>query len=92
MKLIRTSVYLSQFRLNIRYKPDKNHIIPDALSRLPTTNRMPSDKDDVLDIENFHIAMIDPKDDFTYVYQNDLIALSNDFKKRLQKKYRTNSA
>ena len=44
---------------------------------------MSSDKNDVLNIENFHIVMIDSKNDFTYVYQSDLIAISDDFKKRL---------
>ena len=91
MKLIRASAYLSQFRLDIRYKSDKEHIISNAFNRLFITNRMFSDKNNVLNIENFHIVMIDSKNDFTYVYQNDLIVVSNDFKKRLQKNYRTNS-
>ena len=52
---------------------------------------MSSDKNDVLNIENFHTIMINSKNDFTYVYQNDLIVVSNDFKKRLQVVYRKNS-
>jgi len=34
LRLIRASQYLSQFELDIRYKPGKTHIVPDALSRL----------------------------------------------------------
>lgn len=34
MGLIRASQYLSQFRLDVRYIPGRQHIVPDALSRL----------------------------------------------------------
>ena len=36
--LLRASQFLQQFRLDFRYKPGKEHIIPDALSRLTNTN------------------------------------------------------
>ena len=35
LRHVRSSEYLSRFRLDIRYKPGKSNIIPDALSRLP---------------------------------------------------------
>ena len=38
MRLIRASQFLRQFRLNIRYKPSKDHIVLDALSRLASAN------------------------------------------------------
>ena len=90
MKLIRASIYFFQFRLNIRYKLNKKHIILNFFNRLFITNRMFSDKNDVLNIENFHTIMINSENNFTYVYQNDLIVVSNDFKKRLQVDYRKN--
>ena len=34
LRLIRASQYLSQFRLDIQHKPGKEHVVPDALSRL----------------------------------------------------------
>ena len=68
MKLIRTSIYFFQFRLNIRYKSNKKHIISNVFNRLLITNRMSSDKNDVLNIENFHTIMINSENDFTYVY------------------------
>ena len=40
-RLTRASQYLSQFRLDIRYKPGKQHVVPDALSRLPTVQPIP---------------------------------------------------
>ena len=38
-RLIRASIYLSQFRLNVKYRPGKKHVIPDVLSRLFSGNR-----------------------------------------------------
>lgn len=34
LRLIRASKYLQRFRLDVRYKPGKSNIVPDALSRL----------------------------------------------------------
>ena len=88
MKLIRVSIYLSQFRLNVRYKLDKSHIIFDALSRLSINNCMFNDKNDVLDIENFHEDMIDSKNDVIYAYNSDLITMSKNFKLKFRQDYR----
>ena len=38
LRLIRASQFLQQFRLDVRHKPGKEHIIPDVLSRLASTN------------------------------------------------------
>ena len=89
MKLIRASVYLSQFRLDVRYKFDKSHIIFDAFSRLSISNCMSSDKDDVLDIENFHENMIDSENDVIYVYNSDLVAMFENFKLKLRQDYQS---
>ena len=88
MKLIRVSIYLSQFRLNVRYKLDKSHIISDAFNRLSINNCMLSDKNDVLDIENFHEDMINSKNDVIYVYNSDLIAMSKNFMLKFRQDYR----
>lgn len=34
LHLIRASQYLSQFQIDVRYRPRRNHIVPDALCRL----------------------------------------------------------
>ena len=38
LRLVRTSQFLQQFKLKVRHKPGKKHIIPDALSRLASSN------------------------------------------------------
>ncbi len=38
LRLVRASQFLQQFKLDIRHKPGKEHIIPDALSHLASTN------------------------------------------------------
>ncbi len=38
LRLVRASQFLQQFKLDVRHKPGKEHIIPDALSRLASTN------------------------------------------------------
>ena len=38
-RLIRASQFLKQFNLNISYKPGKEYIVPDALSRLASLNK-----------------------------------------------------
>ena len=35
LRLVRSSEYLQRFRLDIRHRPGKTNVIPDALSRLP---------------------------------------------------------
>ena len=88
IKLIRVFVYLSQFKLNIRYKLSKFYIILDALSRLFITNRIFIDKDNVLNIENFHDNIINSKDNYIYAYNYKFIVIFLNFKKKLQKNYR----
>ena len=46
LRLVRASDYVQRFRLDIRHKPGKLHIVPDALSRLETTNVDTSMKED----------------------------------------------
>ena len=38
LRLVRASQFLQQFKLNVRHKSGKEHIIPDALSRLANSN------------------------------------------------------
>ncbi len=41
LRLIRASEYLQRFRLDVRYKPGKSNIVPDALSRLASREYRP---------------------------------------------------
>ena len=38
LQLVRASQFLQQFKLDVRHKPGKEHIIPDALSQLASAN------------------------------------------------------
>ena len=40
LRLVRVSQFLRQFHLIVRHKPGKEHIIPDALSRLASANNL----------------------------------------------------
>ena len=84
IKLIRVSIYLSQFWLNVRYKSKKSHIILDAFNHLSTRNIIFNDKNNVLDIENFHNDMINSKNNDIYVFNKNLITIFDDFKRRLK--------
>lgn len=41
LRLVRASQFLQQFRLDVCHKPGKEHIVPDALSRLASANKYP---------------------------------------------------
>lgn len=79
VRLVRASQFLSQFRLDIRHKPGKEHIIPDALSRLASANTG-SLKDDFNEL------------DALYVYNATLIGISNSFRDQIVKGYTTDPA
>lgn len=49
LRLVRASQFLQQFKLNVRHKPGKEHIVPDALSRLASTSRHPDPEHSELD-------------------------------------------
>ena len=76
VKLIRASQFLRQFNLNVKYKPEKKHIISDALSRFVNLNfdkNISSDHfelDALYDIIFFIITLIKMKQSFhdKYIY------------------------
>lgn len=87
LRLVRASTYLSQFNLDIKYRPGKDHIIPDALSRLSSGCGLARQTSDALDIDidSYHSSMTDPSDPIndSYAYQGSLIAMSDEFKQRV---------
>ena len=82
LKLIKTSTYLSQFRLDVRHRSGKSNIIADALSRLPSKT---SSKNNSLDIN-----AKDSDRDQIYVYASTLVEIFDKFRKILKKKYAKN--
>ncbi len=76
LRLVRADMYLSQFDLNIRHKSDRDHVIPNALSRLPSFEDFKENSnDDIL------------KDIKTYV--ETMMKMSSTFKNRLMRAYET---
>lgn len=80
LRLVRASTYLPQFRLDVRHKPGKQHIVPDALSRLQSSagtiarTSDPSQSEGILDMA-YHVTLVE---------------MSEDFKTRLKDAYRKN--
>jgi hypothetical protein len=63
LRLIRASQYLSQFDLDVRYRPGRIHLVPDALSRLlhgmEIANKEKPD-DNVLDnVGSYHLTLVE---------------------------------
>ena len=74
LRLIRASTYLSEFQLLIRHKAGRDHVIPDALSRLPAVLDKPAIKQDTA-VE-------------TQVYNGTIVELSSTFRARLLEAYK----
>ena len=72
LRLMRISIYLSQFRLNVKHRSDKKHVISDALSRLFFDNEQINQQfssEDVLNLNIFHDDIVDSSIDHdVYVF------------------------
>jgi hypothetical protein len=83
LKLIRASIYLSQFRVEIRHRSDKSNIVLDALSRLSTKSLSAFDS---LDLRNLNIVVKDSSNS-NFVESETLTVISNEFKQKLIQNY-----
>ena len=83
LRLVRASIYLSQFRFDIRYRSDKRHVIPDALFRLSADRSFLNDGEN-LKLKSYHSNMTDSfVNDQCFAYHDALISMSPDFHKQL---------
>ena len=82
LRLVRASQYLQRFELDVRHKPGKSNVIPDALSRLSSTNdsNVPPEHSE---LDALHV---------TYAYTTTLVEMSDDFKQRIVEGYDTDPA
>ena len=66
LRLIRASEYLQRFRLDIRYKPGKINIVPDALSRLASREYRPESEAvlDVLTVKCFPVSLVEVSSEY----------------------------
>ena len=85
---MRTFIYLSQFRLNIKYRSNKKHVISNALSRLffdnesTTLNR--NNLNNVLDLNNYFCNVLNSSNDSNcYVFQKSFINIFEKFRKQI---------
>ena len=74
LRLVRASDYIQRFRLDIRHKPGRLHVVPDALSRLATTNEDPT-------MQNKDEGELD------VLFTTSLVELSQDFRDLLADQY-----
>ena len=87
LRLVRASIYLFQFRLDIRYRPDKRHVIFDALFKL-STDRSFLNNDENLKLKSYHSNMTDPfVNDQCFAYHDALISMFSNFHKQLVDDY-----
>ena len=76
LRLVRAFQYIQRFELDVRHKPEKRNVIPDALSRLASINNQSE--------PSGHVEL-----DMLYVYTATLVEINNDFKRRIIKGYRS---
>ena len=77
MRLVRAAQYLSQFDLDVRWKPGRQHIVPDALSRLPTKQSPQETEDALADLDEGH------------VFHATIAEMSEDFRSAIKDGYKT---
>jgi hypothetical protein len=83
LRLVRASAFLSQFDLDVRFRPGKEHVVPDALSRLPQQDNSAQGLDEFLDTQVSSTEVHEP----VYAYNATLVEMSTDFRKALQNGY-----
>ena len=82
LRLIKTSQYLSQFKLNVRHKPDKQHIVLDILFKLMSD--LTIEKDIPISEKNTL--------DEVYTFNKFLIKMTSEYKKDLRFAYLSKSS
>ena len=91
LRLIRIFIYFFQFRLNIRHKSNKNHVIFDVLSRFFFSNDRVDNQfnlENALNFNFFHENVIDSSNNSNiYVFQKFLIVMFDVFRKQILKNY-----
>ena len=80
---MKASIYLFQFRFDIRYRFDKRHVIFDVFFKL-STNRFFLNDDENLKLKSYHFNITDFfVNDQCFVYHDVLISMFSNFHKQL---------
>ena len=86
-RLMKISIYLFQFRFDIRYRFDKRHVIFDVFFKL-STNRFFLNENESLKLKSYHFNIIDFfVNDQCFVYHDVLINMFSNFHKQLVDDY-----
>ena len=78
---MRAELYLSQYTLDVRYRVNKNNIIPDILSRLI---HLKYDSNSLFGNKNIFENIINK---YYYYYNTIIIEMSDEFKNNIKKEY-----
>lgn len=86
MRLIRASQYFFQYQLDLRYKPGKQHVLPDALTRLPAAKDIIGPGSELDDLTALFATAWDEAtaDAIVYSFSTAHVEMSSDFKGALR--------
>ena len=87
LQLIQASTYLSQFNIFIKHKAGREHIIPDALSRLPTGTKTDVQQTALTHKRQHSNGRTETE---TQVYSGTIVELSSTFRAKLLEAYKKN--
>ena len=84
-RLIKISIYLFQFKFNVKYRPGKKHVIPNALSRLLFGNgstTLPKDNsNDFLNLDIYFCGILNFSNNVDcYIFRKKIINMTDEFK------------
>ena len=90
LRLVRASDYLQRFELIIRHKPGKQHVVPDALSRLESsyTNPLATEIGELDALWTY----IPRKPATAYSFNTSLVEMAPEFKRKLTEGYASDPA
>ena len=88
LRLVRASEFFQRFDLDVKHKPGKENIVPDALSRLASSNKShyASDRSE---LDALHCTSCDVVP--VYQYAATLVEMSEDFRKKILEGYKKDS-
>ena len=85
LRLVRASKFFQRFDLDVKHKPGKDNVVPDALSRLASSNKSnyPPTRSE---LDALHCTSCDTVP--VYQYAATLVEMSEDFKKKVFEGYK----
>ena len=96
VRLVRASQFLRQFRLDVRHKPNKEHIVSDVLSRLANSKSMLPEDHSKLDVlyacatQAVSCGNVSSNDNVSlYIYSAIIVKMNKAFRRRLVLDYQS---